>query len=456
MFNVKMIIYGVISAIRWGGLIIVALFRTSTKRKGVPQNRKWNEKPGLSVMYQIETRPGWEWDRDFVEFNKSMSDDRGNIKFNGPYCNIQDCVTLSREIGLDYHLFEIKWHDGIAWWHTKTTKWVADKNYGKEFADLSRAAGIPFMYYYSTIFDHNPQFDSIQPNKRRLPSLIGNTKEYRDYLIKQFDEIMEQCKPDGMWFDWWWADGSTKLTWKYFREKYPETVVTFNMANLMPGSYKKIGITSGEAHRYDGKWFVIRPEATGGFPVFTSSRLWANAFRWVFRHQWEVCTPAGKWWQDPTLREDPLELMRQTTMILACGGKLCIGATSQMDGHIYPDQLKQLRLLGEWYKPRKEYFINAAPLHYFWFRPLNVKINSRNFNTVVSEYGSGLLLHLINRTGYKEGVSLKLCGHLWQDVKEAFLMPQNEKVSLRRESSSLHIDIKPEQIDDVDTIVYFK
>lgn len=143
-------------------------------------------------------------------------------------------------------------------------------------------------------------------------------------------------------------------------------------------------------------------------------------------------------------------------MILSCGGKLCIGATSQMDGQIYPDQLKQLRMLGEWYKPRKEYFINATPLHYFWFRPLSVKLSSSNFNTVVSEYRSGILLHVINRTGYREGVSLRLRGKLWQDVKEACLVPQNEKVALKREGSCLYVDIKPDQIDTVDTILYFK
>ncbi|MGD0279918.1 MAG: alpha-L-fucosidase [Smithella sp.] len=251
------------------------------------RNRKWFEKPGLSVMYQIELRPGWQWDRNFVEFNKSMSDEKGNINFNGPYCKVKEWVDLSRDIGLDYHVFEIKWHDGICWWNTKTTKWTADRDYAEEFAELSRSSQIPFMYYYSAVFDHNPQFDSIQPAREILPSFIGNNKDYQKYLIKHFDEIMNQYRPDGMWFDWWWADGSTETTYKYFQEKYPETVMTFNMSNLMPGSYRKIQITSGEAHRYDGKWVVIRKEASGGFPVFTSSRKWANAFRWIFDHQWE-------------------------------------------------------------------------------------------------------------------------------------------------------------------------
>jgi len=450
-----MIIYAMASALRWLGMIVHTLLFVRGKRRGVPQNRKWSEKPGVSVMYQIETRPGWEWDRNFVEFNKSMSDEKGNIKFNGPYCKIRDWVDLSSEIGLDYHVFEIKWHDGICWWDTKTTDWKADRNYAKEFADYSRAAGIPFMYYYSAVFDHNPQFDSIQPIKEILPSFIGDQKEYQDYLVRHFDEIMNQFRPDGMWFDWWWADGSTETTYQYFQKKHPETAVTFNMSNLMPASYKKIQITSGEAHRYDGEWVVIRKEASGGFPVFTSARKWANAFRWIFDHSWEVCAPAGKWWQDASLREDPLEIIRQVAVVLACGGKICIGATSTMEGDIFPDQLKQLRLLGGWYKPRSDYFVNASPVRYFWFRPLSVSLSSNNFDAVVSEYGKGLLLHLINRGSNGKEVSVSLRGSLWQGINEVCVLPQNEKLTLKREGSSRVATLRPDQIDSVDTILYF-
>ena len=117
-------------------------------------------------MYQIETRPGWAWDRDYEKFNKSISDEQGKIDFPGPFPEIAEWVQLSEEIGLDYHVFEIKWHDGICYFDTGTTEWKTKQDYARQFADLSRAAGIPFMYYYSAVFDHNPQFDPIQPKPR--------------------------------------------------------------------------------------------------------------------------------------------------------------------------------------------------------------------------------------------------------------------------------------------------
>jgi hypothetical protein len=143
------------------------------------ENQRWWKKPGLAVMYQIEFRPGWEWQRDWPEFNKSMSDEKGGFKFNGPYPKTDEWVNLSSEIGLDYHSMEIKWHDGICYFNTQLTAWKTPVDYAGEFATLSRAAGIPFMYYYSTIFDHNPQFDPIQPNRHGTVSFIMEVMKKR-------------------------------------------------------------------------------------------------------------------------------------------------------------------------------------------------------------------------------------------------------------------------------------
>lgn len=55
----------------------------------------WYRKPGLGIMYQIEYRPGMDWDRDYEEFNRSMMDDEGKLDFNGPFCRIDEWVELS-------------------------------------------------------------------------------------------------------------------------------------------------------------------------------------------------------------------------------------------------------------------------------------------------------------------------------------------------------------------------
>ena len=454
MFDLRNVLFGVTSFIRYLGLALLAAIRGADRKAEVPSDREWWERPGLGIMYQIETHPGWAWDRDYIEFNKSMADEQGNLKSNGPFCNMEEWVQLSTAISVDYHSFEVKWHDGICYFNTPTTKWKTQKDYTREFAKLSRDAGIPFMFYYSAVFDHNPQFDSIQPKPRSTPSLIGNRPEYREYMKKHYAELIDQYRPDGMWVDWYWADGSTTETVDYFRKNHPDVVLAFNLSNLFPASFKKLHFTSLEAHRYDGPWVKLRKEDSLQVPVFTSAVKWSNAFRMIFDHQWELISPAGKWWQDQSLREDPLELIRSLAVVLACGGKLCIGATSQMDGRILPDQTKQLRMLGDWYRPRKKLFVNAAPIRYRWFRAPGVRVSADNFDTVVSSYGAGVLLHVINRKGSNEGIAVTLRGSMWRELRKATLKPQERGVSVKRERSYLHIDISPEYVDPVDTILY--
>lgn len=74
----------------------------------------WWEKPGLGLMFQIEARPGWSWQRNFDRFNASLKGPDGTLQFNGPSPRMRDWVAFSKRIGTDYHLFEAKWHDGSA------------------------------------------------------------------------------------------------------------------------------------------------------------------------------------------------------------------------------------------------------------------------------------------------------------------------------------------------------
>nr|MDO8119144.1 alpha-L-fucosidase [Candidatus Sigynarchaeota archaeon] len=124
-------------------------------------------------MYQIEARPGWEWNRNYDKFNASMMDKERKLRFNGPFCKIDEWVAFSKRIGIDYHVFESKWHDGICYFDSKYTNWKTPTDYCRQYAEASKKHNIPFMFYYSNVFDHNPQFDDIQPLRTVTSSFIG-------------------------------------------------------------------------------------------------------------------------------------------------------------------------------------------------------------------------------------------------------------------------------------------
>jgi alpha-L-fucosidase len=437
------------------GLILPLLLPLSLRAAEAGTDRKWWQRPGLGIMYQIEYRPGWEWERDYIEFNKSMMDEQGRLKFNGPFCRIEDWVELSKSTGMDYHIFEIKWHDGICYFNTQLTDWKTETDYAAQFAELSREAGIPFMYYYSSIFDHNPQFDSIQPSRKNTASFINHKRQpiYEDYLRGHYQEIVEQYRPDGMWIDWYWPDYSTKTTIKFFRENYPEMALAFNASNYNPTAGKKIDYTSGEAHTLSGPLVRMVKTETATLPVFQSAWKWANLNRRIMDHPWELVTPAGKWWQDPSLRDDPNDLVRMAAIIMASGGKLGIGVTAQLDGTVFPDQVKQLEILGQWYKPRKGLFIDGVAQRYFGMKPPGAKVDGDGFNLIACRHGDHTLIHVINMEGREGPITLELEGDASRGISRVSVEPGGGEAEVARSGSRLKVLLKPDEVDRVDTIL---
>jgi len=436
-------------------LLVLGLGFLISSNAGVEDARKaWWQKPGLGIQYQIEQRPGWEWGRDFVKFNQSMMDEEGNFKFNGSFCKVSDWIMLSQKVAVDYHIMEIKWHDGICYFNTRLTNWKTPMDYAGQFAEQSLKAGIPFMYYYSTIFDHNPMFDKIQPNRHSTLSLIGTVpgNVYTDYLGAQFSEIIDQYQPDGLWLDWYTPDKSTYFTIKYLREHYPELIITFNNSNTFPDSYKKLDYTSSEAHGLN----QVRPNFNSltEFATSLNGNGWkiANNFRQKFDQPWELISPAGQNWQITELRPDLKILARISAMVMANGGKSVIGVGTELSGQVMPDHIKQVEYIGEWYKPRKHLFTEATALKYKGDHPPGVSGYSRDFGAVVSKLGNDTLLHLIKFSSAQTPLTLKFKGELWDAAKKAYLEPKHQEISF----SNNQISLSQNQIDQIDTILRFE
>lgn len=457
MYDTRNVLNGTVSFLRHSGRIAGKLLRGTGPVAEPSASRDWWEKPGLAVLYQTERKQGWEWDRDYTRFNRGISDATGRLDETHVHrCPADRWVAFSRESGLDYHLFQAKWHDGICFFDTQTTAWRTGHDWARDFADESRKAGIPFMFYYSSVFDHNPQFDAIQPDPHSTASLIGNRPEYLDYLRRHYDELITQYKPDGLWVDWYWAEHATDATIEYLRAKHPRTVLAFNLSNLFPASFRRIDFTSSEAHRYDGPLLRLRKEDALYVPVLTSAVLWSNLARATFDHAWELCTPAGQWWEEPALREDPRELLRILAMVLASGGKLMVGVLAQLDGELEPTHREQFRLLGDWYKPRKPLFRDAVPIRYAGLKPGGVRVDGAKVDVVASRWADGVLLHLVNREGRCTDLQLTLSERLWAGATSVQLMPGGKSFRLQKDSGKRRVTIPAGDVDAVDTILYVR
>jgi len=429
--------------------------------------KDWWLRPGIGIMYQIEYRPGWRWMRNFNKFNASLMDEKGNFKFNGPYCKISEWVELSKRVGVDYHIFEAKWHDGIVWFNTSLTEWKSPTDYAKEFAELSRKAEIPFMFYYSSVIDHNPQFHKLIPLNTITPSFpkMGRSDVYKNYLVAQVRELIDQYDPDGLWFDWYLGGlhPSETVVAEFLREYSPDTVFTFNLTNPFKVGYwhafrnlhvllivgfihyllfekkerKKdaldlVHYTTFEAHRVKGAW--------------RKSNIYSK-----FTPTWELVGPAGKAWDNVKLRRDLYDLVRIAAMVMANGGRYVIGAAPQMDGSIYPDHVKQLELLGEWYKPRKNIFRDGVPMDYHGKVP-GIRGYDEKIYVSASRSKSNYLIHLFN-LGVNSDVTLQFDKKFWPKIDEIYVEPQHERVQAEDLRTETKVTIPREHLDPVDTIL---
>jgi hypothetical protein len=447
-------------AVAIGGEICIAVPKIFTRmlfpaeRKPV-ENAKWWQKPGLAVQYQIEFRPGYEWQRDWIEFNRSMTGADGNIKFNGPFPKVTEWVNLSKEIGLDYHSMEIKWHDGICYFNTQLTNWKTEQDYARQFAELSRESNIPFIYYYSSVFDHSPQFDAIQPDVHKTESNIalGPQPIYEKYILGHYREIMEQYNPDGIWLDWYFADRATKISVDFFRKNYPDKALAFNFASYFPSSYRKLDFTAGEAHDLTGPYIKFLKSDNVYLPVWCSAWKWSTFYRRFQGHSSEIISPAGRWWSDPTLRDDPNTLLRMSAIVMASGMKHSLGVTSQMEGGVYPDQVKQLKMLGAWYIPRKKLFTESVPLCYRGREPGTITTNNRKgIKIIACRHEGDILIHLINMEGSARPVDVRFRGGMFSGIKKVFMEPSGRELPVEHTANGFRVIVKGD-IDPVDTIL---
>lgn len=457
------------------------------------EKKLWWQKPGFGIQYQIEARPGWRWNRNYEKFNASMMDENRNLKFNGPLCKMKDWVEFSRQIGVDYHIFEVKWHDGICYFNTKYTNWKTPEDYVQIYAEESRKARIPFMFYYSSIFDHNPQFDAIQPLKTCTPSYftlrttfilrktliqgfsfvfaIGagilfklnrifrrypkdksakwfdhfrftpfkdDPKTYEIYMFNQLTELVTKYKPDGLWMDWYMLsleDSAYKIM-DFMEKKYPDVVLTFN--DSIDSKLRWAHYTTAEAHDVKAAWNK------------------GNRYR-RNKSPWELIGPAANAWDNFLPRPDPHEAARMAAILMASGGKACFGMPAQMDGTLYAGPAGQLAQFGQWYKKRKALFQDATPMDYKGQKVPGIAVKEKHVKTIGCIHGNDPLIHLIYLFGVpRQDLIVKFCRKNWDALEKILLEPEQQELDFTKDALEITLTIPKQDVDQTDTILRLK
>jgi len=455
-------------------------------------SRNWWEGAGLGLMYQIEARPGWRWQRNFDRFNASLKAPDGSLRFDGPFVRPREWVAASKRIGCDYHVFEAKWHDGICWWDTRHTAWKTPFDACREFSDASRQAGIRHGYYYSAVFDHNPDFDEIQPLRRSTSSFLGmrggkraalrkslgfsqfirlvfagmerharkagvqieepypffdefqlneftyDPERYERYVLGQLDELCSSYGAQILWTDWFGAHGEalSEPIMDFMAAKHPRVIVTFNASIL--GEPRWAHYLSWEAHGLRDTWRQV------------------NAWRSLAR-PWELVTPAATNWDVPQPKTDPLENAVTAALIMASGGKVNFGVAAEMDGSLNPTVMDGLEALGRWYAPRRPLFVDAVPMRYPKASVPGLKLRGEDLVAVAACLGADRLIHVLDlhpgARARSHRILLELRGPAWDGLACVVAEPSGRSLAMNWRDDSISIEVPPELVDPVDTIL---
>ena len=142
-----------------------------------------------------------------------------------------------------------------------------------------------------------------------------------------------------------------------------------------------------------------------------------------------------------------------SAIVMASGMKHSLGVTSQMEAGVYPDQVKQLKMLGAWYIPRKKLFTESVPLPYRGREPRTVIAdNHGSIKIIACRHEDGILIHLINIDGSTRPIDVRFRGGTWADMKKVTMEPTGRELPIEQTSKGFRVVVNGE-IDQVDTIL---
>jgi alpha-L-fucosidase len=262
--------------------------------------------------------------------------------------------------GMKYFVVTSKHHEGFCLWDSKLTDYKATKTpYGKDvltpMVQAFRSQNIRAGLYYSLIDWHHPQF-VIDPHigpyrdhaQREQMNVGRDQNKYADYLHAQVRELIEQYRPDLMWFDFSYPkdDGSGKGHKDWRSDELYKMI-----RQLAPNMLIDDRLDLPEA------WDFKTPEQA-------QPRKWVevNGTRVV----WEACqTFSGSWGyhRDESDWRSSDELIRTLIDAVSKGGNLLLNVGPTGRGEFDARALDRLNDMGDWMKRhgRSIYGCTQAP-----------------------------------------------------------------------------------------------
>ncbi|MBP1616462.1 MAG: alpha-L-fucosidase [Bacteroidetes bacterium] len=300
-------------------------------------------KLGIFIHWGIYSVKGvgesWSFHNKRIPYSEYMSQLKG---FTGAKYDPQAWADLIKQSGARYAVITTKHHDGVALWNTKASdlnvvkKTPFKKDAIAPFFAALRKDSIKCGAYFSLLDWSNPDYPGFLKDSSRYTISQNPTrwKKFLQFNNLQMSEIMQQYRPDLIWFDGDWEHNAAEWEASDVRKM----LLSYNPELIING-------------RLTGYGDYETPEQN--FPV---SR---PAYKW-----WELCmTTNDSWGFQPTdtAWKSPYEVITIFVDAVANGGNLLLDIGPRADGSIPREQINILKELGDWNKRNGESIFGTLP-----------------------------------------------------------------------------------------------
>ncbi|RKR14380.1 alpha-L-fucosidase [Maribacter vaceletii] len=396
-------------------------------------------------------------------------------KFTAENFDAEEWVLLFKRAGARFAGPVAQHHDGFAMWDSKVNPWNSVQKGPKrditgELANavrkndmklittfhharnLQRNAKTPENWgKFDSHFTYNPKYHTSSTDPE-LSKLYGNipTEEFHKYWSDQITEVVEQYKPDAIWFDSWFNFIPEKRVQQmcadYFNtaEKNNQDVLIGYKQWDLP---KEVGVQDIEqGGRRD---ITERPWMTD---ITLSNKSWSYI-------QGQTYKPAGL-------------VIRNLIDVVSKNGVVLLNVSPKADGSIPKEQREVLYEMGDWFSKYGEAIYDTKPWDLFGFgdakageghfggQSATVKYTANDIRFTQSKDEKSLYLICLGKPEVGKKINLRLLAkHRYSPhskIKRIVLLGTEQEVAYDLNDEYFELTVPNAKMDAIATVFKFE